>query len=124
VATNRDGTLTVNTVTLANAVANTPSAVQSFFQGSSANGFAASLVTTLNAYTDPTQGAFTVELSSISSANTDLTNQTNTLELYLTAQQASLTTEYNNADIALAQLPQTLKQVNALLNPNSTSSGS
>ncbi len=124
VATNQDGTLTVNTVTLANAIANNPSAVQSFFQGSSANGFAASLVTTLNAYTDPTQGAFTVELSSISSANTDLTNQTNTLELYLTAQQTSLTAEYNAADIALAQLPQTLKQVNALLNPNSTSSGS
>ena len=121
VTTNQDGTLTLDATTLATAVSTNPSAVTSFFQGAASNGFAAALQTSLNAYTDPTEGAFTVELSSISSENTDLTNQTNTLELYLATQQTALTTEYNTANIALTQLPNEIKQLDALLNPNSSS---
>ena len=124
VSTNQDGTLTLNSTTLANAVGSNSSAVATFFEGTASNGFAASLQNALNTYTDPSEGAFTVDLSSISNENQDLTNQTNTLELYLSAQQTALTTKYNNADIALQQLPQELKQINALLNPNSSSSGS
>jgi flagellar hook-associated protein 2 len=73
-------------------------------------------------YTDPSEGAFTVDLQSISAENQDLTDQTNQLETYLTAQQTILTTKYNNADIAIQQLPQEIKQIQALLNPNSSSS--
>ncbi len=126
ITTNADGTLTLDSSAVANAVANNPNAVQSFFQGdgTGTNGFLASLQSSLNIYTDPSQGAFTVDLSSISNENTDLTNETKTLEAYLATVQTNLTTEYNNADIALAQLPQTLKQLNALLNPNSSSNNS
>jgi flagellar hook-associated protein 2 len=122
ITTNSDGTLTLDSSALGTAVVNNLSAVQTFFQGTNSNGFVSSLESTLNTYTDSTQGAFTVELSSISSENADLTSQTDTLEAYLATVQTSLTTEYNTADIALAQLPQTLKQINALLNPNSSSS--
>ncbi len=120
ISTNPDGTLSLDSTALSNAVQNNFSAVTSFFQGSASNGFAASLNAGLSTYTDPSSGAFTVDLSSLKSENTDLTNQTNTLELYLTSEQTRLTTEYNNADIALQELPQQLKQINALLNPSSS----
>jgi len=115
ITTNSDGTLSLDTSTLDNAVQANPSAVATFFQGTASNGFAASLTSTLNTYTD---GAFTVDLQSISNENTDLTNQINQLEVYLSGQQTLLTTEYNNADIELQQLPQTIKNTEAILNPN------
>ncbi len=124
ITTNADGTLTLNSDTLSSAASSNLSAVTNFFQGTDANGFVSSLETSLNTYTNPSQGAFTVDLSSISSEGADLTTQTNTLELYLSSQQTLLTNQYNQADIALSQLPQELKQINALLNPNSTTSGS
>ncbi len=118
ISVNSDGTLSLNAATLSSAVQTNNTAVTNFFQGSALNGFAASLTSALSTYTDPTDGAFSVDLSSISSEYTDLTNQTATLELYLTSQQTILTTQYNNADILLQQLPQEIKQTQAILNPN------
>jgi flagellar hook-associated protein 2 len=122
ISTNADGTLTLNSTTLASALQSNSAAVATFFQGSAVNGFAASLTASLNTYTDPTQGAFTVDLKSIQAEYQDLTDETNTLEIYLTSQQTILTAQYNAADIAIQQLPEKLKQINALLNPNSSSS--
>ena len=122
ISTNPDGTLSLNSATLASAIQSNGTEVASFFQGSALNGFAASLTSSLNTYTDPIQGAFTVDLQSISNENQDLTNQTNQLEVYLTAQQTILTTKYNLADEAIQQLPEQIKQIQALLNPNSSSS--
>jgi flagellar hook-associated protein 2 len=126
ITTNQDGTLSLDSTTLSNAIQNDSSAVSTFFQGSSSgtSGFVSSMETSLDIYTDPTDGAFTVDLSSISSENTDLTNQISTLELHLSSEQTTLTASYNQADIELEQLPQILKQTNALLNPNSSSSNS
>jgi flagellar hook-associated protein 2 len=122
VTTKSDGTLTLDSTALANAVQSNSAAVATFFQGSALNGFADTLSSSLNTYTDPTQGAFTVDLQSISNENQDLTDQTNTLEIYLAAQQKTLTAQYNAADIAIQQLPQQIKQIQALLNPNQNSS--
>lgn len=124
ITTNSDGTLSVDTASLDSAITSNPAAVASFFQGSAFNGFAASLTSTLNTYTDPTEGAFTVDLQSISNENQDLTNETNQLEVYLSAQQVTLTAQYNAADIAIQQLPEQIKQIQALLNPNQDSSSS
>ncbi|ADW70896.1 flagellar filament capping protein FliD [Granulicella tundricola] len=122
ISTNADGTLTLNSTLLGVAVQSNSAAVTNFFQGSALDGFAASLTSTLNTYTDPTQGAFTVDLKSISNEYSDLSDQTSTLELYLASQQIILTAQYNAADIAIQQLPQKLKQIQALLNPNASSS--
>ena len=124
ISTNQDGTLSLDTDTLNSAVTSNSSAVATFFQGASSNGFAASVTNTLDTYTDSTQGAFTIDLKSISSEYTDLGNQIDTLELYLTSQQTILTAKYNAADIAIQELPQQIKQIQALLNPNSNSSSS
>jgi flagellar hook-associated protein 2 len=124
ITTNSDGTLTLNSATLASAIQNNSAGVATFFQGTASDGFASSLTSTLSTYTNTSGGAFTVDLQSISNEYNDLGNQIDTLEVYLTSQQTILTAKYNAADIAIQQLPQKLKQIQALLNPNSSSSSS
>jgi flagellar hook-associated protein 2 len=119
---NDDGTLTVNSSTLNSAIQSTSDIVQSFFQGSSMNGFTASLKTALNTFADSSQGAFTVDLRSLADEKTDLQNHINDFEDYLTAEQTRLTNQYNQANILLLQLPQQQKQIEAMLG-NSGNSG-
>jgi flagellar hook-associated protein 2 len=124
ISMNKDGTLTVDSATLNNAIQNTFSAVQSFMQGTSSNGFASFLNNALDTLTDPTTGAFSVDLQSMSTENSDLQTQINNFQTYLNTQQTLLTTEYNNADIALQKIPEEEAQLNAELGypPNSTQS--
>lgn len=125
VSTNQDGTLTLDSATLTSAIQNNFSGVASFFQSSgSTTGFAATLNNTLSNYTDPAQGAFTVDLSSMSSESQDLGNQIDTFEQSMVTEQATLTTEYNNANIALQQLPSQIKQTQILLGEDNSSSNS
>ena len=121
---NDDGTLTVDSSTLSSAIQNNPGAVQAFFQGASSDGFAANLTSALNTFADPSDGAFTVDLKSLSDENTDLQNQIDDLETYLSGVQTTLTNEYNQADIALQELPMQEQQINAILGNNSNSNGS
>lgn len=121
---NNDGTLTVDSSQLTSAIQNNFGAVQSFLQGASSNGFAATLNTQLNALTDPVSGAFTVDLQSISSENTDLQSQISDFQSYINTRQSFLTNEYNQADIALQQLPIMEQQLNAELGNSSSSNKS
>ncbi len=123
ITTNQDGTLTLNTQALGSALSSNYQGVVNFFQGvNGSQGFASTVTKTLSSYTDPSQGAFTVDLQSINNENQDLTNETSTFELYIATQQTVLTNEYNNANIALQQLPQTIKNTQVLLGDYSTSS--
>jgi flagellar hook-associated protein 2 len=121
---NNDGTLTLNTATLDNAMQNNFAAVQNFMQGASSNGFASTLNNQLNNLTEPATGAFTVDLQSISSENTDLQDQINTFKTYLNAQQTLLTAQYNQADITLQEIPEEEAQINGELGypPTTTTS--
>jgi flagellar hook-associated protein 2 len=120
---NNDGTLTLDSSTLNNAIQNNFSAVQNFFQGTASNGFASLLSTQLTGLTDPVSGAFTVDLQSISNQNSDLQTQINNFDTYLQNQTTTLTSEYNQADILLQQLPLEEQQINAELgNPTTNSS--
>ncbi|HXY04419.1 MAG TPA: flagellar filament capping protein FliD [Terriglobales bacterium] len=112
---NNDGTLTLDSSTLDNAIQNNFGGVQSFLQGTSSNGFGNSLNTQVSALTDPVSGAFTVDLQSISNENKDLQDQINNFQTYLNNQQTLLTNEYNQADILLQQLPEEEAQINAEL---------
>lgn len=115
---NNDGTLSLDSSKLTSAIQNNFSAVQGFLQGTASNGFAASLNTQLNTLTDPAQGAFTVDLQSISNEQTDLTNQINNFELYIANQQTVLTNEYTQADILMQQLNTQISQVQTELGLN------
>jgi flagellar hook-associated protein 2 len=120
---NTDGTLTLDTATLTSEVQNNFAAVQNFMQGTASNGFASYLNTQLNNLTAPVTGAFTVDLQSIASENTDLQTQIDNFQTYLSTQQTLLTAEYDQADITLQQIPQEQAQINAELGyaPTTTS---
>jgi flagellar hook-associated protein 2 len=118
-----DGILTVDSSALSAALTNNASDVQSFFEGTSLNGFSNSMYSALNTYTNAANGAFKVDLSNISTENTDLTTQINTFEsTYIAAQTTLLTAEYSAAEVALQQLPQQMQELNSELGFNTQSS--
>lgn len=121
ISMNKDGTLTVDSATLNSAIQSNFSAVQSFMQGTSSNGFASFINNQMSSLTDPSNGAFTVDLQSISNENQDLQNQINDFQTYLGQQTVILTAEFNQADIALQQLPGLIAQINAELGNNNSS---
>ncbi|MGA3222747.1 MAG: flagellar filament capping protein FliD [Acidobacteriaceae bacterium] len=123
---NTDGTLAVDTATLDNAITNNPTDVQNFLEGTALNGFANSMNNALTGFTEPANGAFTLDLSGISATNANLTSQINDFETnYIASQQTILTAEYSSAEIALQQLPMQMAQINAELGltPTGNSSG-
>jgi flagellar hook-associated protein 2 len=116
---NSNGTLSVDTSTLDNALTNNPGDVQNFFQGPALNGFANAMTNVLASYTDPTDGAFTVDLAGISATNASLTSQINSFETnYIANQQTVLTAEYSSAEVALQQLPAEMANIQAELGNN------
>ncbi len=126
IATQKDGTLTLDSAALNAALSSNYQGVVQFFQGSTSGstttpGFATNFVTTLDRYTNGTQGAFTVDLKSISNEYQDLGTRIDNFERYITSQQTLLTKQYNDANIALQQLPQQIKQIQTILGTNSSS---
>lgn len=120
---NDDGTLSVDSATLDDAIQDNFSAVQQFFEGTSQNGFSSTLSNQLQSMTNSADGAFTVELSSLKSNYNDLqSNITNFQNNYIAPLQASLTAEYDSAEIALQELSTTTQEINAELGNNNTSS--
>jgi len=96
--------------------------VQNFFQGASLNGFASSMNSQLDEYTNPSNGAFTVDLNSIQSTNDALTTQINDFETdYIANQKTILTAMYSQAEIALQELPTEMAQIQAELGQNTKS---
>ncbi len=112
----QDGTLSVDSATLNNALTNNAGDVQNFFEGSALNGFANSVNNALTSFTQPANGAFTVDLSGFTATYTNLTTEINNFETnYIAAQQTRLTAMFSAAEIALQQLPQQLAQIQAEL---------
>ncbi len=123
ISVNSDGTLSLNTSTLNSALQNNYSDVQNFFQGSSLNGFANSLDQQLTSFLSPANGAFTVDLQSLSSQNTELQDDITNFQTNIIAPlQTQLQAEFSQAEIALQQLPGEIKDVNAELGINNSNS--
>jgi flagellar hook-associated protein 2 len=101
---NTDGTLTVDSGTLSNAISNNFSSVQSLLQGSS--GLATVLSSTLTQLTDPTQGAITLDLQGMAQSSQSLTQQINAMQSQLTTQEQNLTNQYAQLQITLDEMPQ------------------
>jgi flagellar hook-associated protein 2 len=111
-----DGSLTLNSAKLTQAVSNDASAVQNFFQGASLNGFAHSFQTQLQQFTSPSTGSLAVDMKSLNQEYTDLQKHVNDYESgYIASQRTVLTAMYSQAEIALQQLPTKLKQLQAQL---------
>ena len=97
--------------------------MQGFFQGPSLNGFAGSLNTALTGFVEPADGAFTVDLQSLSTEYTaDQTDISNFQNNIIAPLKVQLQAEFSQAEIALQQLPGELKDVDAELGLNNSSS--
>ncbi len=117
---NDDGTLSLDSGQLSQTLATNPSGVQNFFQGTALNGFAQAAQTQLEAFSSPANGTITTDLRTFTQQYNDLqTNVDNYESGYIASQRTVLTTMYSNAEIALQQLPTTLKQLQAQLGSNS-----
>jgi flagellar hook-associated protein 2 len=111
-----DGTLSVDSTTLDNALTNNPTDVQNFFEGTALNGFSNSMYNALNNFTSPANGAFELDLNSISASNSSLTSQINDFENgYIASQETLLTADFTSAEVALQQLPQEMQELNSEL---------
>ena len=121
ISVNSDGTLAVNSTTLNNTLQNNFSDVQNFFQGPTLNGFANSLDQQLTSFISPSDGAFTVDLKSISSEYSTLQDDINNFETnIITPLRTQLQSEFSQAEIALQQLPNEIKNVDAELGQNNS----
>jgi flagellar hook-associated protein 2 len=91
-------------------------------QGTALNGFANSASNQLSSFTDPAEGAFTVDLSSMSAQNTALSSEISDFETnYIAQQQTTLNSEYTSAEEALQSLPSQMSQIQAELGNNTSS---
>jgi len=123
ISVNKDGTLSVDSGTLTSTLQNNFNDVQNYFQGSALNGFANSMDQQLTSFISPADGAFTVDLQSISTEYTGLQTDISNFETnYITPLQAQLQSEYSQAEILLQQLPQEMQQINTELGLNNNSS--
>jgi flagellar hook-associated protein 2 len=100
---NDDGTLSVDSAALSNAVSSNYQDVQSFFQSTS--GFATYLNNQLTPLTDPTQGAVYVDLQSAQATYQGLQDQINDFHTYIANQQQQWTTQYNQINVMLEEFP-------------------
>ena len=114
---NNDGSLSLDTATLDQAVSTNATGVQNFFQGTALNGFAGQVTSQLQTFVDPTSnGALTSDLNSMTQQYNDLQTDVTQFESgYIASQRTILTTMYSNAEIALQQLPTTMKEIQAQL---------
>jgi flagellar hook-associated protein 2 len=124
ISVDNNGQLSLDTSTLNTALQNNFSDVQSFFQGTAFNGFANSLDQQLTSFISPAEGAFTVDLSSMNSEISDLQNDINDFQTnYIAPLQTQLQADYSQAEIALQELPNQLKEIDQELGQNNSSNG-
>lgn len=115
-----DGSLSLNTQTLNQAITSNASAVQNFFQGTALNGFAQTFSKSLKTFTNASNGALTVDINNLTQSYSSLQTEVDEYESgYIASQRTVLTAMYSKAEIALQSLPATLKQIQAELGSNS-----
>jgi flagellar hook-associated protein 2 len=119
---NDDGTLTVDSTQLNDAVSNHFSDFQNFFQ--SANGFGQTVSSQLLQLSSPTQGAFSVEIKGLQSTQASLQSQIDDFEVYIAGEQQQWLNQYNQINVMLQQLPLLQSQISAELGDSTSSSSS
>jgi flagellar hook-associated protein 2 len=121
ISKNDDGTLSVDTAQLSSSLSANPSSVLTFFQNSSATGFADNFKTDLNNLTDSTQGVLNVDIAQNAVEQTDLTNRISDFQDQLTAQKQQLQLEFSQVNASLEEYPFLLQEVTAQLSSGTAS---
>ena len=119
---NDDGTLSVNSATLANALTSNPGAVQNFFTNANATGFADNFNSDLTNLTDPSTGILNEDLASNQSQQSDLTTEITDFQAQLASQKTQLDQEFSQVNANLEEYPFLLDEVTQELASISSSS--
>jgi len=120
---NNDGTLSIDSQTLANELASNPSAVQDFFQNAT-TGFATNFNNDLTSLTNPTSGPLNIDLSQNQAEQADLSNQISDFQQQLAAQKQNLIQEFSAVNASLEEYPFLLQEVQAELGQSTSSTSS
>ncbi len=115
ITVNNDGTLTVDTDTLNNAVTSNPAAVANFFSNSNSTGFADNFANDLNNLTAPATGVLNADLASNQQQQSDLNTDISAFQTQLASQATALTQELDQVNASLEEYPFLLQQVTAEL---------
>jgi flagellar hook-associated protein 2 len=110
---NTDGTLSLDSGTLDNALSNNYAAVQNLLQGTS--GVGTFLNSTLTQITDPVQGTIALDLQGMSQSNQDLSQQISSMQTLLASQTQALTQQYAQMETTLQEMPSLQSQVTGQL---------
>ena len=121
---NNDGTLTVNTSKLNDAVTSNASAVTNFFTNATATGFADSFSADIDNLTNPTSGPLAADLASNQSQQAALGTEIQNFQTQLAAQAVYLTLEFSQVNATLEEYPFLLQTVNTELGSLSSSGSS
>lgn len=121
ITANADGSYALNTTTLTNALSANLATVGNLLGGP--NGIANQLHSLITGYTGP-GGLLATINQGLQSSLTSLTRQQTALTAQLAIYSATLTSEYNAMDTAIAQLKETQTYLTAEFNPSSASSSS
>jgi flagellar hook-associated protein 2 len=119
---NDDGTLSVDSTQLNQALATDPSDVVNFFQNASQTGFANNFATSLQGLTDSTTGLLNLDLTQNQQQQLDLGNTINNFHDQMTAQQQQLVTEFSQVNALIEEYPYMLEAIDLQLGmqPNSS----
>jgi len=124
---NNDGTLSVDSSTLDDALTSNPAAVENFFTNSNGTGFADNFSNDLNNLTNATTGVLNADLAANQNQQTDLNSDISNFQTQLQAQATALTQELDQVNATLEEYPILLQEVNAALgslNASGSTSGS
>jgi len=110
-----DGTLTVDSTKLNDALTNNFPAVQSFFQAATTGSFGANFSSDLNSLTSPTSGLLSANINENTANQRDLTDRINDFEARLADRRQFLITQYSQVDAMLRQYPLLIQQINSQL---------
>jgi flagellar hook-associated protein 2 len=116
-----DGTLTVDSAALQDALSHHYADVKTFFSSVSSSGFAGNFKANLTGLTEPATGLIALNLNENSAVQKMLTGQINDLEDRLVNIRQLLTTQYSNVDTMLRQYPVIVQQIQSQLGILSTS---
>ena len=119
-----DGTLSLNSTTLQNALINNYSDVKTFFQSSGTSTFSQQFNTMMLNLTNPADGAIALDIGGLQSNYTALQKNISDLETQLTDLQTTLTNQYAALNTALQMYPSTLLQIDTLLGYRATTNSS
>jgi flagellar hook-associated protein 2 len=110
-----DGTLSVDSSKLSDAVTSQFSDFQNLFQSLSQNGLALNFAADLKQLTDSTRGSLNLNLTELASTQRMLQNQINDFEDRMTQRQKVLINQYSRVDTMLRQFPLIMAQITGQL---------